>query len=230
MSPAASSNSSFQPAKAKLTIGSLDDTSLTVSAQYNPKELQVDQNVPWKKPEAATQTSTQPAAGGSGAGGAGGGGAGAGGGGGGAGGGGGGAGGGGAGGGGAGGATGNAGGSSGPDENYMALEFTGAEGRTMSVEMLFDGYEGGGRTVDVASKVAVLEKLARVIDPRSPDEKKRRPHHCVVTWGERGLPSFKCVIENLSTKYSMFSSDGKPLRATCTVKLKEAVRVDKDKK
>jgi len=28
---------SFEPAKAKLTIGSLDDTGLTVSAQYNPK-------------------------------------------------------------------------------------------------------------------------------------------------------------------------------------------------
>ena len=30
------------------------------------------------------------------------------------------------------------------------------------------------------------------------------------------------VIESLSTKYSMFSSEGEPLRATCTVKLKEA--------
>ena len=38
---------SFEPAKAKLTIGSLDDTGLTVSAQYNPKELQVDKTVSW---------------------------------------------------------------------------------------------------------------------------------------------------------------------------------------
>ena len=55
----------------------------------------------------------------------------------------------------------------------------------------------------------------------------RRPHHCVVSWGDRGLPKFQCVIESLSTKYTMFSSDGKPLRATCTVKLKEATSVDK---
>jgi hypothetical protein len=49
----------------------------------------------------------------------------------------------------------------------------------------------------------------------------------VVAWGDRGLPKFQCVIESLSTKYSMFSSDGQPLRATCTVKLKEATSVDK---
>jgi hypothetical protein len=100
----------------------------------------------------------------------------------------------------------------------------------MTVEMLFDGYEEGGRSVNVAACVGVLEELARVRDPSSTDEKMRRPHHCTVSWGERGLPRFDCVIENLSTKYSMFSSDGKPLRATCTVKLKEAKSVDKKKK
>ena len=46
---------SFAPAKAKLTIGSLDD-STTVSAQYNPKELQVDQSIPWSKKNAANQS------------------------------------------------------------------------------------------------------------------------------------------------------------------------------
>jgi len=36
------------------------------------------------------------------------------------------------------------------------------------------------------------------------------------------VPNFNCVIESISTKYTMFSSEGAPLRATCTVKLKEA--------
>ena len=36
---------------------------------------------------------------------------------------------------------------------------------------------------------------------------------------------FKCVIEQISTKYTMFSSGGAPLRATVTLKLKEAERV-----
>ena len=172
-----SSSDPFSQPRAKLTIGSLDETGIQVSAQYNPKELQVDQTVPWKKPDAANQTGTQQAPGGG--------------------------------------------------EDPIALEFTGAEGRTMSVELLFDQYEGSGRTVNVASQVAILETLARVRDPKSTDEKKRRPHQCVVAWGGRGLPSFQCVIESLSTKYEMFSSDGEPLRATCTVKLKEAHAVDK---
>nr|MBA3453812.1 hypothetical protein [Deltaproteobacteria bacterium] len=118
------------------------------------------------------------------------------------------------------------------DENYMVLEFTGAEGRSMSIELLFDGYEESDpkRSVDVAEQVGKLEKMARVIDPTSDDEKKRRPHHCTISWGDRGLPRFDCVIESLSTKYTMFSTEGKPLRATCTVKLKEAKGVDKKEK
>jgi Contractile injection system tube protein len=163
--------SNFQPASAKLTIGSLDD-STTVSAQYNPKELQVDMTVPWKKPEAATKTGNQTGGGGS---------------------------------------------------SPLEVEFTGAEGRSVTIEMLFDGYEkDGGRAVDVKKAVEDLTKLATVREPDSNDEQKRRPHHCVISWGQRGLPKFECVIESLSTKYSMFSSEGEPLRATCTVKLKEA--------
>jgi hypothetical protein len=110
----------------------------------------------------------------------------------------------------------------------MALEFTGAEGRSLTLELLFDAFEGKGspRSVDVQGNVAKLEKLAAVRDPTSKDDMKRRPHHCVVVW-DNVLPRFECVIENLSTKYSMFDSDGTPLRATCTVKLKEAKIVDK---
>lgn len=164
---------SFEPAKAKLKIGSLD-TDITVEAQYNPKELQVDQTVPWKKPQSANQT----------------------------------------------------GGDKGKDDNYLTLEFVGAEGRTMSVELLFDGYEAKKSIADDVSK---LEEMARVRNPDDTKEAMRRPHHCVISWGDRGLPKFKCVIESLSTKYTMFSSEGTPLRATCTVKLKEAERLEKKK-
>ncbi len=105
------------------------------------------------------------------------------------------------------------------DRGNLHLEFTGAEGRSLTIELLFDGYEKG---VSVAGKVASLEKLTNVMEPNSDNEKKRRPPMCVVAWGDKGLPKFKCVIESLSTKYTMFASDGTPLRATCTVKLKEA--------
>ena len=77
--------------------------------------------------------------------------------------------------------------------------------------------------------VADLETLASVRVPGSKKEDERRPHRCVVAWGEV-LSEFRCVIESLSTKYTMFSPEGKPLRATCVVKLKEADVVSMAKK
>ena len=104
---------------------------------------------------------------------------------------------------------------------HIAYEFTGAEGRTVTVELLFDAFGGGDNTVDVPAQVALLEKLAAVMDPSSPDEDKRRPPLCLVVWG-KSLPSFTCVITQLTTKYTVFNSGGYPLRATCTVVLQEA--------
>jgi uncharacterized membrane protein YgcG len=154
---------SFEPAKAKLTIGSLD-TGIQVSAQYNPKELQIERPVPWGKHQFANKSQEQ-------------------------------------------------------KDGVIRLEFTGAESRTMTVEMMFDQFE---KKLSVAGQVGLLEQMASVIDPGSDDENRRRPHHCVVLWGQAGLPSFKCVITQLTTKYTMFDTNGLPLRATCTVQLKEA--------
>ena len=153
------SNVPLPDAGGTVTIMSLDDGT-TVKAQFNPKELQIDKNVPWTKVNQANQS----------------------------------------------------------NEKGIHLEFTGADGRSLSLELLFDDYEGGGR---VPQMVANLEKLSSVWKPESKDENERRPHRCIAIWGTT-LQGFRCVIESLSTKYTMFSSEGAPLRATCTVKLKEA--------
>jgi len=177
---------SFERAKSKLTIATLDGPKIEVAAQYNPKELQIDKTIPWSKVNQANQSTTGNAA------------------------------------------TPKPSGGTG-----IHLEFTGAEGRSMSVELLFDGYEAGGDTSksggkgSVASLIGNLETMASVMEPNATDENKRRPPLCQVTWGDGGMPKFNCVIESLSTKYTMFSDVGKPLRATCTVKLKEAHAVEK---
>lgn len=145
----------FQGARAKLTIGSLDDAKLSVEAQYNPKELEVEKPVSWsEKPEAQ-------------------------------------------------------------------LEFIGIQSRTFKVELFFDCYEGG----EIATAIDRLDKLSSPRDYGSTIEAMRRPHMCVVLWGEGGLPRMRCVIENVSTKYVMWNENGKPLRAICTVSLKE-MRLD----
>jgi hypothetical protein len=166
----ASSSTNFNPAKQKLKIGTVDypGKQLEVSAQFNPKELQVDKPVQWAKHNMANKTEAA------------------------------------------------------KERGELHLEFTGAESRTMQVELLFDGFE---QKKSVADQVGTLETMASVMKASSPKEDDRRPPLCVVTWGDRGLPSFRCVIESLSTKYTMFDTDGTPLRATCTVKLKEATKL-----
>jgi hypothetical protein len=170
------SSAPFGRATERLSIGSKDNSDLSVEAQYNPKELQVDRSIPWQKHNQANKSNQAKKSG----------------------------------------------------EQGIHLEFTGAEGRTMSVELLFDQYEGtsggshdmkGGKTI--IDQINTLEQLASVINPTGKEE-ERRPHLCVVAWGQKGMPTFRCVIESLSTKYTMIGSDGTPLRATCTVKLKEA--------
>lgn len=151
---------STRPEQGVIWIGSKDDGT-TVRAQYNPKELQVDKNVPWQKKNQANQA----------------------------------------------------------NPTGLHLEFTGAEGRTMSVELLFDEYEKPNGSV--AKAVKDLNWMASVLESTSTDENKRRPHLCLCTWGG-AVKAFQCVIESLSVKYTMFSPAGDPLRATCTVKLKEA--------
>jgi hypothetical protein len=109
-------------------------------------------------------------------------------------------------------------------------ESTGAEGRSLTVELLFDCFESEEKRRDggVAKEVHALETMASMLDPDSENDDKRRPHQCVVTWGQ--LEKFKCVIESLSTKYTVFSEDGVPLRATCSLRLKEADVVAEERK
>jgi hypothetical protein len=143
----------FTGARAKLTIGSLDDQTLAVEAQYNPKELQIDKPVNWSEKADAQ------------------------------------------------------------------LEFLGIQCRTFTVEMMFDCYEERAR--EIAPQIAMLEKLSSPREDGSRREAKQRPHLCIVLWGEAGMPRLRCVIDKLATKYVVWDEHGKPLRAICTVSLKE---------
>lgn len=144
----------------KLLIVGLEN-GVSLSAQYNPKELGIDKSVPWQK--SPTSSGDQP-----------------------------------------------------------ELQFTSAEGRSLSFELFFDEYESGG---NVHSKyVEPLLALTRVMDPsKTAPEDKRRPTRVRIQWGN-GIPPFEGVIESVSTKYTMFLPGGRPVRATASVKLTEAAR------
>ncbi len=95
------------------------------------------------------------------------------------------------------------------------------------MELLFDTYEErtpDGRAVDVTvSHVSKLMRLISVMD-HDGEEIHKRPSVVQVRWSEGEYPIFEGVLQSVTTKYTMFSPCGKPVRATCAVKIMEASR------
>ena len=158
----------------KLHFGSLDEPDFTVVAQYNPKEVQIDKQIQWKKPERLPGSHP------------------------------------------------------GSAEDDDEMELTAAPTRSMNLELLFDGFE---EHRSVQPEIDKLEIMSSIREPGSKHAYLRRAHHCVVAWGGvDGARRFRCVIDSLSTKVTMFSPEGLPLRAICTMKLQEVKRLAKTDK
>ena len=90
---------------------------------------------------------------------------------------------------------------------------------TVSVELLFDGFETDR---DVRPAINGLLSLALI------DDGLKRPPLVKVVWGGShliGSGEFIGVVESVSTKYTMFTSAGVPCRATATVSIKQAEEV-----
>lgn len=104
-------------------------------------------------------------------------------------------------------------------DDSLGLEYTGGTARTMSIELLFDAAE---MSRSIRKELDALYSLTQHLGT---GKAQKRPPLLTVIWGDsvdESLPRFPAVIESLSVKYQMFSADGKVLRATATVKLKEA--------
>lgn len=105
-----------------------------------------------------------------------------------------------------------------PPDNDLA--FLGGGGRTLSLELLFDGVETG---TCIEPQIQALDEMATLTHPMSKQHHDNpRPHQCVIVWGTDGIKPLVCVIESLGVKYQMFDRAGRPLRATVTIKVQEA--------
>ena len=95
-------------------------------------------------------------------------------------------------------------------------EFTGAGPCTLSVEMFFDASGNHDGSV-----VAAVEQLFGCCVPtaESRGNKKASPPLVVLKWGR--TRSFPAYVKSVSAKYTLFSSDGTPIRATCAVAMEE---------
>jgi len=95
-------------------------------------------------------------------------------------------------------------------------EFTGSEPCKLTMELFFDasGKQDG-------SVVAAVEKLFGCCLPTGKSQGKNLPSPPLVVlhWGK--VTSFAAFVTQVSAKYTRFSIDGTPIRATCSLSLEE---------
>ena len=99
------------------------------------------------------------------------------------------------------------------------LQYTGGERRRLSMELFYDTYEA---KEDVRLYTGKLQQLLVVTTDNGNNGK--RPPVVELSWGQAqsnvGFP-FKCVLESLKQQFTLFTSDGMPVRAKVSVSFKE---------
>jgi len=96
------------------------------------------------------------------------------------------------------------------------LEFTSGDGKSLSMELLFDTFEEKG---DVHKQfIAPMDKLMAV------DPALKRPPMVTFTWGSD--LKFSGVVDSMGVQYTMFAQDGTPTRATVNLSLKSASKAE----
>ena len=97
-----------------------------------------------------------------------------------------------------------------------APEFSGADPGKLTLEMFFDASD-----TERGSVVKSVEDLFRCCVPTedSAQNKKAVPPLVQLSWGT--IVSFPAFITSVQAKYTLFSPDGTPIRATCSVSMEE---------
>lgn len=95
-------------------------------------------------------------------------------------------------------------------------QFTGSQPSKLTLEMFFDSSE----TQDT-SVVKTVEQLFSLTTPTAASltAKKASPPWVVFRWGS--LTGFLAYVSQVQAKYTLFTADGLPVRATCQVTLEE---------
>jgi len=117
-----------------------------------------------------------------------------------------------------------------PEINAPTLSFSGADGRTLSLELFYDVTEPVNDVLvdDVRQETNKMVELTRI------QRDLHRPPVLQITWGDDSSDRFDFpfigVVTQLTQRFTLFRADGKPVRATLTVAFKEFCDVEKDKK
>lgn len=114
--------------------------------------------------------------------------------------------------------------------NAPTLFFGGGGSRSLSLELFYDVTEPVN---DVASD-DVRQETNKVVELTRIQKDLQRPPAVEITWGAAPPASsdfpFTGVVSNLTQRFTLFSSDGKPLRATLTVTVTEFLDPELDQR
>lgn len=115
--------------------------------------------------------------------------------------------------------------------NAPAKVFGGGGSRTISFDLFFDVTEPveRGSIREKINDVRVLtNQLVKLTQIKREGGKEKPPPTCTITWGKadgKGISDlpFKGKLTNLTQKFTLFDSDGNPLRAEVGVTFTEAI-------
>lgn len=92
------------------------------------------------------------------------------------------------------------------------LQYVKGNASTISLEVFYDTYEDN---IDVRQ---YSDKLSKLMDI---DTELHAPPTLRFIWGMSSQEPFNCVLEKVTKKFTMFNSDGIPVRARLNITLKE---------
>jgi hypothetical protein len=124
-----------------------------------------------------------------------------------------------------------------PGLDTPLLQFVRGQTETLTVDLFFDTTDGG--TGDRAK--SVTEHTDKIYDLLKIRSDRHAPPVCTFVWGKsfpgcdisdgnQKRTSFKGVVESVKQRFTLFSTQGIPLRATVTVTFKEFKPLDQQLK
>jgi nucleoid-associated protein YgaU len=115
--------------------------------------------------------------------------------------------------------------------NAPQLEFGGGDSRTLTLNLFFDVTEKPDGVKDVR---ALTNQFVVLTLKERTDDKNSEPPICRIEWGEKGPENsdfpFEGVITSLNQTFTLFNSEGTPVRATLAVVFKEQINTAQDQR
>lgn len=115
-----------------------------------------------------------------------------------------------------------------PGLDSPIIQFIRGQTETLSLDLFFDSTESGmdDNAVSVTQKTDQFYQLIKIVG------KTHAPPVCLFSWGadfpgrrtsvdSQQRQAFKCIVDSVKQRFTLFSPQGVPLRATLTVSLKE---------